>query len=332
MKAKNIVTHDGNFHADDVSSIAILMMLFPDSVVLRTRNPRDIAAADIRVDIGGVYDVATGNFDHHQKDFHEKHDPPSARFMEGPKKASTGLIWDHYGKDMIRKVLDNCAWEYTDEVIQNIFNLIKRNFIIPVDISDNNQYETFASGGGPYRAPSIIQYIVAHNPTWLEEDRRDETFFEAVTFVKAFLMRQIFKLYSVEIAKPKLKKAVEHNLTSRGILVLDEYIPWMSGLSALTQEQRDSLRLVVFPSTSNSQWMVQSPNKLIPRTDRPGNVSVLKTPTPMRVRGISGGEIAELTGVSGITFVHTHGFLSVGINQEVVLEFANWILSHQDEN
>ena len=39
------------------------------AAIVRTRKPDDIAPANVVVDVGGVYDVDTGRFDHHQKSF-----------------------------------------------------------------------------------------------------------------------------------------------------------------------------------------------------------------------------------------------------------------------
>ena len=55
MNDKKIVTHDGNFHADDVFSVAALKCIFPSFELIRTRNPEIIAKADIVLDVGGEY-------------------------------------------------------------------------------------------------------------------------------------------------------------------------------------------------------------------------------------------------------------------------------------
>ncbi|MFQ3265592.1 MAG: uncharacterized UPF0160 family protein, partial [Colwellia sp.] len=62
-----IATHNGNFHADDVFSIAALKNIFPSIKLIRTRNLELIAKADIVIDVGGEYDADAGRFDHHQR-------------------------------------------------------------------------------------------------------------------------------------------------------------------------------------------------------------------------------------------------------------------------
>src|SRR4051812_5273225 len=85
-----IVTHGGKFHADDAWAVAVLHILFPDADIVRTRDPAIIATADFAVDVGGVWNPATGRFDHHQKGF------DGAR-GSGVPYASAGLVWREYG-------------------------------------------------------------------------------------------------------------------------------------------------------------------------------------------------------------------------------------------
>lgn len=67
MNEKKIVTHNGNFHADDVFSIAALKSIFTSIKLIRTRDVELIAKADIVVDVGGEHDAETDRFDHHQR-------------------------------------------------------------------------------------------------------------------------------------------------------------------------------------------------------------------------------------------------------------------------
>ena len=62
-----VATHPGNFHADDVFAVAVLGLVHGPLEVVRTRDEAALAAADVRVDVGGRSDPATGDFDHHQR-------------------------------------------------------------------------------------------------------------------------------------------------------------------------------------------------------------------------------------------------------------------------
>ena len=67
MNDKTIVTHNGNFHADDVFSIAAFKLILPSFRLIRTRDSELIAKADIVLDVGGEYDPDSDRFDHHQR-------------------------------------------------------------------------------------------------------------------------------------------------------------------------------------------------------------------------------------------------------------------------
>lgn len=65
-----IATHDGSFHADDVTAAALIRTYVdPEAEVVRTRDPARLAEADIVVDVGGVYDPERRRFDHHQASY-----------------------------------------------------------------------------------------------------------------------------------------------------------------------------------------------------------------------------------------------------------------------
>jgi uncharacterized UPF0160 family protein len=78
-----IATHDGSFHADDVTAYALIRAyLDADATVTRTRDDARLAQADIVIDVGGVFDAAQGRFDHHQVTY------------QGPL-SSAGMVLDH---------------------------------------------------------------------------------------------------------------------------------------------------------------------------------------------------------------------------------------------
>ena len=55
-----IVTHGGKFHADDAWAVAVLMLLYPEAELVRTRDPAVIARADVAIDVGGEWNPAAG--------------------------------------------------------------------------------------------------------------------------------------------------------------------------------------------------------------------------------------------------------------------------------
>src|SRR3989344_3007663 len=86
-----IVTHDSGFHTDDIFAVAVLLILFPDAEVVRSRDPEVQATADFLVDTGMRYDQARRMFDHHQLG------GAGVRTNNIPY-ASFGLVWKKYGE------------------------------------------------------------------------------------------------------------------------------------------------------------------------------------------------------------------------------------------
>lgn len=71
MKFNKVITHDSAFHADDVMAVAMLRYSGFEFELVRTRDAEilknSVADPEVLVlDVGGVYDPATLNFDHHQ--------------------------------------------------------------------------------------------------------------------------------------------------------------------------------------------------------------------------------------------------------------------------
>ena len=71
MKIEKIITHDGLFHADEVLAIALIVSIYGDIPVERTRK---ISTEDMNnpnvwvIDVGGQYCPEKGQFDHHHDD------------------------------------------------------------------------------------------------------------------------------------------------------------------------------------------------------------------------------------------------------------------------
>ncbi|MFT6907711.1 MAG: uncharacterized UPF0160 family protein [Oleiphilaceae bacterium] len=85
MTAKKIqvVTHNGAFHADEVTAIALLQLYGivkkGQFDILRTRDIELINQGDIVVDVGALHNVETRRFDHHQ--------------IKDGAVSSAGMVW-----------------------------------------------------------------------------------------------------------------------------------------------------------------------------------------------------------------------------------------------
>lgn len=84
-KFKQIVTHAGYFHADEVLSIAYLRAIGINAPIFRCYTPDVLMLSDPEIlvlDIGRCYSWSNGNFDHHQ---------------DAQLPATNMLLLDHFG-------------------------------------------------------------------------------------------------------------------------------------------------------------------------------------------------------------------------------------------
>ena len=194
-----IATHNGNFHADDVFSIAALKNIFPSFNLIRTRNVELITKADIVIDVGGEYDADNGRFDHHQRN-------GAGQRENGIPYSSFGLVWQKYG-------LEICQGN------QDVADSVDAGLVSSIDAIDCGHVE------GIYKGISLSQTISMFNPTWEENSKFDECFNEAVDFASRILTRFISSASGGINAKDIVAKAIDTAEDSR-LIVLEKYTPW----------------------------------------------------------------------------------------------------------
>ena len=68
MANRSFGTHDGSFHADEVTACALLLVfdLIDFNSIVRSRDPEVLQSCEYVCDVGGIYDPAKKRFDHHQ--------------------------------------------------------------------------------------------------------------------------------------------------------------------------------------------------------------------------------------------------------------------------
>ena len=91
-----VATHNGTFHADEVTASVIFYLLDPETRFIRTRDPETMEKADYVVDVSGQFDLEK-HFDHHPREFGVFRD-------NGIKYATAGLIWRKFGLPLLKKL------------------------------------------------------------------------------------------------------------------------------------------------------------------------------------------------------------------------------------
>jgi uncharacterized UPF0160 family protein len=284
MNDKTIVTHNGNFHADDVFSVAALKQILPSFNLIRTRDLAIMAKADIVIDVGGEYDAEAGRFDHHQRG-------GAGERENGIPYSSFGLIWQKYG-------LDIC------EGNQEVANAVDAGLVSTIDAIDCGHVE------GIYDGISLSQTISMFNPTWQEDSHFDSCFDEAVEFASRVLKRFIASSSGGISAKTIVAKAIENAQDPR-VIVLQKYTPWKRTVHALAEKAL----YIVYPSQTG-QWRIQT----VPV--EPGSFEDRK-PLPKAWAGLSDKDLQEVTGIDDAMFCHNGLFIAGAESFESTMKMAS---------
>jgi len=288
MTELTIATHNGNFHADDVFSIAALKNTFPSFKLIRTRDLELIAKADIVIDVGGEYDPDAGRFDHHQRG-------GAGERENGIPYSSFGLIWQKYG-------LEICAGN------QKVANAVDAGLVSTID-ADDCGYGERADG------ISLSRTISMFNPSWEEASDFDTGFNEAVEFASRLLTRFIASAKAGISAKSIVAKAIE-NAEDPRIIVLEQYTPWKKTVLKLSEEAL----FMLYPSQTG-QWRIQA----VPVEQ--GSFENRKS-LPAPWAGLSGKELQETTGINDAMFCHNGLFIAGAESYESTLKMASIALDN----
>lgn len=271
MNDKTIVTHNGNFHADDVFSVAALKKIFSSFNLIRTRDLAIISKADIVIDVGGEYNPDTNRFDHHQRG-------GAGERNNGIPYSSFGLIWQKYG-------LEICQGN------QDVANSVDAELVSTIDAIDCGHVKGVSTG------ISLSQTISMFNPTWQEDSHFDDCFNEAVDFALRVLTRFIASASSGINAKEIVANAIENSVDPR-VIVLEKYTPWKRTVHALS----DEALYIVYPSETG-QWRIQTvPAELGSFDDR--------KPLSKAWAGLADEALQAVTGISDAMFCHNGLFIA----------------------
>ena len=281
-----VATHPGNFHADDVFSVAALELVHGPLEVVRTRDPELQAAADLRVDVGGRADPATGDFDHHQKG-------GAGERANGIRYASFGLVWREHGEALAGGAEAAAA--------------IDDRLVCGVDANDVGQtlVEPLI---GDIRPMSVSGVIAALNPAWdeaPEPHEEDARFARAVELARGMLEREIAAAAAFDRARDLVAAAIRRADDPR-VIELDSNMPWREGVVTGAPEAL----FVVYPKSDG--WGAQAvPRELGSFENR--------LSFPADWRGRSGDELAAATGVEDAVFCHAAGFYASAGSREGIV-------------
>ncbi|XP_035681585.1 MYG1 exonuclease-like [Branchiostoma floridae] len=303
---KQIGTHDGTFHCDEALACYLLRKLprYRDYDIVRSRKPDVLAACDIVVDVGGQYDPATHRYDHHQRTFNETMNSLSPEKPWVTKLSSAGLVYLHFGQEIIAHMLGDGA----DKKLCNVvYNKVYQNLIEEIDAIDNgvSQFD----GTPRYLMTTNLSARVGRlNPAWNEADQdTTERFHKAMAMVgEEFEDRVRYYSQAWWPGRKLVRDALEarHGVDQSGqVIVMEQVCPWKEHLFELEQEMQvePSIKYVLY-ADQNGNWRVQC----VPMETQSFQS---RLPLPEDWRGVRDDELSKLSGIDGCVFVHASGFI-----------------------
>ena len=251
-------THDGTFHADEVTACALLLLfdLIDAKLIVRTRDPTKLVHCEYVCDVAGEYNPAKKRFDHHQLSY------------DG-ELSSAGMVW----KDLLRR-------EFIDEATYLFFN---RSLILGIDAHDTGRTT-------PQEGVCTFSQVVSNfvPPVYDASDEVIEgAFFEALEFVLGHLKRLKERFHYIQLYREKVAQAMA---LKQSYLLFDEALPWIDSFFDLGGEEHPAL-FVIMPSQAH--WKVRtippkSEDRMKMRQPLPKEWAGLRDEELQRVSGIGG--------------------------------------------
>ena len=319
--AQRIATHSGSFHADDVFGVAVLAALHPQHEIVRTREPREVAAADFAVDVGGEWDPQRGRFDHHQRGFDGARlrvDATGAT-VRAEGYASAGLVWREFGASYVRQLAQAMGHTLAEEKVARVAQDADASLVRYLDLVDT---------GVQVVSPGVVglsSQLALLNSTWLEEQGLDgagkarlqmERFREAMAMMQRLLQRLVMRRIGQELAADKVRGS-ERLLEGRVLFLAEGGMPWTS----IVVDEMPQVLLVLYPESD------ESGERFVLRTAPAAKDSFAsRIDLPPAWAGLREQQLAAACGVPDALFCHTNRFIAVAASFAGALRMAELAL------
>ncbi len=213
MSDRTFGTHDGTFHADEVTACALLLVfdLIDKDKVYRTRDLSKLKSCEYVCDVGGEYNPALKRFDHHQVGYQGELSS-AGMVLLFLKERIGGRLYDFLNRSLIAGVDAHDNGRVIIETGVCTFSQVITNFVPPV-----------------YDAPAAIV---------------TKAFFEAVDFAHGHLQRLIDKYRYVEQCRETVSRVMKKD---EKVLIFDRSMPWMDLFFDMDGERHPAL-FVIMPS------------------------------------------------------------------------------------
>jgi uncharacterized UPF0160 family protein len=301
-----IGTHDGTFHCDEALAISMLKMLpqYSQATILRTRKPDMLDACNIVVDVGAKYDPASNRYDHHQREFTGTLDDYTT------KLSSAGLVYKHFGKDVLRQVLKKSDDDVVSEELVDIcYTKLYTGFMEHIDAIDNGI--SVSDGDPKYHVSTTLSSRVGNlNLQWNDEDQSaeatNERFVRAMYLTCSEFLEKADYLSNAwwparSIVRQSLDKRFDVHPSGR-VIVLEQYCPWKEHLFDLEKEIGCEPILYALYGDTGGAYRIQA----VPVN--PQSFQSRKK-LPAEWCGLRDDVLSDKTGIPGGIFIHAGGFI-----------------------
>ena len=192
---RSLGTHDGSFHADEMTACALLLLKnkIDKNRIFRTRDLGKISLCEYVCDVGGEYEPEKKRFDHHQASYKGS-------------LSSAGMVLEYLRN---KSDLSNREYEFLN-------NMLVRG----VDAHDN---------GKEMQMPGVctFSHIISNfTPISYEAtpEEQDACFFSALDFTVGHLDRLLQRFAYAQSCQDEVKAAMS---LYHDCLIFDRIIPWM---------------------------------------------------------------------------------------------------------
>jgi uncharacterized UPF0160 family protein len=311
-----IATHGGKFHADDAWAVAVLKILYPDAGLVRTRDMAIIGKADFAIDVGGMWDPASGRFDHHQKGFE------GAR-TSGVPYASAGLVWKEYGARCVAALAQaHAGHSLSMDTAQQIAWAIDGDLVQYLDLSDVGAAKNAPGGYG------LSAIVSGYNLNWMDEQRlgygeaaeayRTSQFERAMAVLTDIMANSVKYRIGAMLALEQVRGS-ELFEGGRVLFLKNGALPW----STVVRKEMPKVLFVISHNLAEQRYMIHT----VPMNTETFDA---RADLPEAWAGLRDADLGAVIGIADAGFCHNGRFIAAAKSFESIRTMARQALAEVD--